>query len=201
VRGGKRAAGFNAGHFYEPTVLTNVTDDMTVFAEENFGPVAAITSFRDDDEALARANASAMGLSAYAFTASPERAALADRRLTTHAVMSFPHGEQHLGRAFVGLRETFIPLSMNWRPTSAIPTRRRTPPRRGPRPIPGDTTMQRYIPWTEDELRQEIARLDNLIAEQSQNDDKRSRCAVSYLRQVVKDKQDTLHLLRMRQAH
>ena len=61
--------------------------------------------------------------------------------------------------------------------------------------------MQRYIPWTEDELRQEIARLDNLIAEQSQNDDKRSRCAVSYLRQVVKDKQDTLHLLRMRQAH
>ena len=61
--------------------------------------------------------------------------------------------------------------------------------------------MERYIPWTEDELRQEIARLDNLIAEQSRNDDKRSRCAVSYLRQVVKDKQDTLHLLRMRQAH
>ena len=61
--------------------------------------------------------------------------------------------------------------------------------------------MQRYIPWTEDELRKEIARLDNLIAVQSRNDDKRSRCAVSYLRQVVKDKQDTLHLLRMRQAH
>lgn len=61
--------------------------------------------------------------------------------------------------------------------------------------------MQRYIPWTEEELRQEITRLDNRIAEQSRNDDKRSRCAVSYLRQVVKDKQDTLHLLRMRQAH
>ncbi len=72
--GGKRAPGFNAGHFYEPTVLTGVGDDMAVFAEENFGPVAAITGFRDDDEALARANASAMGLSAYAFTRSPERA-------------------------------------------------------------------------------------------------------------------------------
>ncbi|WP_417208603.1 NAD-dependent succinate-semialdehyde dehydrogenase [Antarctobacter sp.] len=72
--GGRRAAGFNAGHFYEPTVLTGVADDMTVFAEENFGPVAAITSFTDEDEVLARANASAMGLSAYAFTASPERA-------------------------------------------------------------------------------------------------------------------------------
>ncbi|MCP4998814.1 MAG: NAD-dependent succinate-semialdehyde dehydrogenase [Hyphomicrobiales bacterium] len=74
VHGGKRAAGFNAGHFYEPTVLTDVTDEMGVFAEENFGPIAAITSFRDDDEALSRANASPMGLSAYAFTTSPDRA-------------------------------------------------------------------------------------------------------------------------------
>lgn len=72
--GGRRAAGFNAGHFYEPTVLTGVTDDMKVFAEENFGPIAAITSFRDEDEALTRANASTMGLSAYAFTRSPDRA-------------------------------------------------------------------------------------------------------------------------------
>tara|TARA_R110002167_G_scaffold366433_1_gene596754 strand:+ start:17117 stop:18547 length:1431 start_codon:yes stop_codon:yes gene_type:complete len=72
--GGKRASAFNAGHFYEPTVLTNVSDDQEVFAEENFGPVAAITSFSSDDEVLARANNSTMGLSAYAFTASPERA-------------------------------------------------------------------------------------------------------------------------------
>ncbi len=72
--GGKRAPGFNAGHFYEPTVLTGVGDDMKVFTEENFGPVAAITSFQDDDEVLSRANASPMGLSAYAFTRSPDRA-------------------------------------------------------------------------------------------------------------------------------
>jgi succinate-semialdehyde dehydrogenase/glutarate-semialdehyde dehydrogenase len=74
ARGGARAAGFNAGHFYEPTVLTGVRDDMKVFAEENFGPIAAITSFRDEDEVLTRANASTMGLSAYAFTRSPDRA-------------------------------------------------------------------------------------------------------------------------------
>ncbi len=72
--GGKRAAGFNAGHFYEPTVLTDVTDDMRVFADENFGPIAAITRFHTEDEVLARANASPMGLSAYAFTRSPDRA-------------------------------------------------------------------------------------------------------------------------------
>lgn len=72
--GGKRAADFNEGHFYEPTVLTDVSDSMKVFAEENFGPIAAITTFTDDDEVLARANASDMGLSAYAFTTSPDRA-------------------------------------------------------------------------------------------------------------------------------
>lgn len=72
--GGVRAAAFNEGHFYEPTVLTGVTDSMKVFAEENFGPIAAITTFRDEDEVLARANASDMGLSAYAFTSSPDRA-------------------------------------------------------------------------------------------------------------------------------
>ena len=74
VLGGKRAAGFNEGHFYSATVLTNVSDNMRVFAEENFGPVAAIASFKDDDEALTRANSSTKGLSAYAFTASPKRA-------------------------------------------------------------------------------------------------------------------------------
>ncbi|MFY0633446.1 MAG: NAD-dependent succinate-semialdehyde dehydrogenase [Vannielia sp.] len=72
--GGQRSAQFNEGHFYEPTVLTGVTDDMKVFAEENFGPIAAITSFSDEDEVIARANASEMGLAAYAFTASPARA-------------------------------------------------------------------------------------------------------------------------------
>jgi succinate-semialdehyde dehydrogenase / glutarate-semialdehyde dehydrogenase len=74
VTGGARAAGFNAGHFYEPTVLVGCTDDMSVMAEENFGPIAAITRFSDDDEVLARANSTDMGLSAYAFTRSPKRA-------------------------------------------------------------------------------------------------------------------------------
>jgi len=74
VAGGRRAAQFNAGHFYEPTVLTDVTDDMKVFAEENFGPIAAITRFSSEEEVMQRANASDMGLSAYAFTRSPDRA-------------------------------------------------------------------------------------------------------------------------------
>lgn len=74
ITGGARAQGFNAGYFFEPTVLTGCTDDMGVMADENFGPIAAITSFASEDEVLARANACDMGLSAYAFTTSPARA-------------------------------------------------------------------------------------------------------------------------------
>ena len=69
--GGARAQGFNAGHFLEPTVLTDCTDEMAVMAEENFGPIAAITRFVSEDEGLTRANANDMGLSAYAFTTKP----------------------------------------------------------------------------------------------------------------------------------
>lgn len=74
AHGGQRPAHLNSGYFFEPTVLIDVTDEMKVFAEENFGPIAAITRFSTEEEVLARANASDMGLSAYAFTRSPERA-------------------------------------------------------------------------------------------------------------------------------
>ena len=72
--GGTRAKGFNQGHFYEPTVMTECTDDMQIMAEENFGPLAAISRFTSEEEVLARANATDMGLSAYAFTNNPARA-------------------------------------------------------------------------------------------------------------------------------
>ncbi len=72
--GGQRPSQFTTGHFLQPTVLSNVSDTSRVFAEENFAPIAAITRFSEDDEALARANASDMGLSAYAFTTSATRA-------------------------------------------------------------------------------------------------------------------------------
>ncbi|WLE00079.1 NAD-dependent succinate-semialdehyde dehydrogenase [Agrobacterium leguminum] len=74
AHGGKRPPHLNHGFFFEPTVLTGVTDTMKVFAEENFGPIAAITRFSTEEEVLERANASDMGLSAYAFTRSPDRA-------------------------------------------------------------------------------------------------------------------------------
>jgi succinate-semialdehyde dehydrogenase/glutarate-semialdehyde dehydrogenase len=51
--------------FVEPTVLTNVSDDMRVFREEIFGPVAPVFKFRTEEEAVAMANDTEFGLACY----------------------------------------------------------------------------------------------------------------------------------------
>ncbi|MSX03097.1 MAG: aldehyde dehydrogenase family protein, partial [Actinobacteria bacterium] len=56
------------GHFFAPTVLTNVSPDSRISNEEIFGPVAPIRSFTDEQEAIAAANATEYGLVAYLFT-------------------------------------------------------------------------------------------------------------------------------------
>ncbi|XP_037071280.1 succinate-semialdehyde dehydrogenase, mitochondrial-like [Pollicipes pollicipes] len=56
------------GRFYPPTLLTEVTPDMACFREEVFGPVAACARFETEEEALAIANSSDMGLAGYIFT-------------------------------------------------------------------------------------------------------------------------------------
>lgn len=62
-----REGGTYEGQFYRPTVLTNISDSARLFREEAFGPVAAIVSFRDEDEAIRIANGSGYGLSAGIF--------------------------------------------------------------------------------------------------------------------------------------
>ncbi len=56
------------GYFFEPTVLTDVAPDADLFREEIFGPVAPITTFSEDEKAVAMANDTEYGLVAYAFT-------------------------------------------------------------------------------------------------------------------------------------
>ncbi|MEN0000955.1 MAG: NAD-dependent succinate-semialdehyde dehydrogenase [Pseudomonadota bacterium] len=64
--GGNRPNG--TGFFYPPTVLTKVPDNADCLNDEIFGPVAAIQSFTDEDEIIARANATEYGLVAYLYT-------------------------------------------------------------------------------------------------------------------------------------
>ena len=66
VLGGKVPEG--KGFFYPPTVLADVPDNADCLRDEIFGPVAAIQTFRDQDEVIARANATEYGLVAYVFT-------------------------------------------------------------------------------------------------------------------------------------
>lgn len=74
VLGVEKVAG--QGNYYAPTILSDVTPNMTAFQQELFGPVAAIAVARDPQHALAIANNSEFGLSATVWTANEE---IADR--------------------------------------------------------------------------------------------------------------------------
>jgi len=54
--------------FIEPTLLTDVTDDMKVFNEEIFGPIAPLFKFKTEDEAIAMANDTQFGLACYFYS-------------------------------------------------------------------------------------------------------------------------------------
>lgn len=74
------------GYFYAPTVLTDVPDGARVLGEEIFGPVAPVTTFASEEEALAKANATEYGLVAYAFTRDLSRAVRVAEGLQTGMV-------------------------------------------------------------------------------------------------------------------
>ncbi|KAK3152258.1 hypothetical protein QOZ80_2BG0156490 [Eleusine coracana subsp. coracana] len=59
--------------FYEPTVVGNVSNDMLLFREEVFGPVAPLVPFKTEEEAICMANDTNAGLAAYIFTKSIPR--------------------------------------------------------------------------------------------------------------------------------
>ncbi|HRO36787.1 NAD-dependent succinate-semialdehyde dehydrogenase [Thauera sp.] len=66
LAGGKRHA--LGGAFFEPTVVTGVTRDMTIAREETFGPLMPLLRFKTDAEAIEMANDSEFGLAAYLFS-------------------------------------------------------------------------------------------------------------------------------------
>ncbi len=58
----------NRGYFIQPTVFSDVQDEMTIAREEIFGPVMSVISFKGVDEAIARANRTSYGLAAAVWT-------------------------------------------------------------------------------------------------------------------------------------
>ncbi|XP_041351814.1 succinate-semialdehyde dehydrogenase, mitochondrial-like [Gigantopelta aegis] len=66
VLGGKRHD--KGGNFYEPTLLKNISTEMKCVQEEIFGPVASVMKFKTEEEAIAIANATSVGLAAYFYS-------------------------------------------------------------------------------------------------------------------------------------
>ncbi|WP_113716680.1 NAD-dependent succinate-semialdehyde dehydrogenase [Arthrobacter dokdonensis] len=66
LAGGDVVAG--DGYFYQPTVLGNVPNGAAILAQEIFGPVAPVTTFTDEDDAIRSANSTEYGLAAYLYT-------------------------------------------------------------------------------------------------------------------------------------
>ena len=84
VVGGEPVAG--DGYFYKPTVLTGVPGDAQMRHDEIFGPVAPISTFESEDEAVNAANDTEYGLVAYVFTRDLDRAIRVSERLETGMV-------------------------------------------------------------------------------------------------------------------
>ena len=92
VLGGRRPEGqeFQRGFWYAPTVLTNVRNDMDIMQQEIFGPISPVMALEDFEEAIALANDTKYGLSAYLFTN--------DLKRTMRAVQAVRSGEVYINK-------------------------------------------------------------------------------------------------------
>jgi succinate-semialdehyde dehydrogenase/glutarate-semialdehyde dehydrogenase len=88
--GGKRIG--NKGNFFEPTVLTNINNDMRIMNEEPFGPLAPIIPFSNFDAVVEEANRLPFGLAAYAYTKSAKTAAAIGAAFESGMVSINHHG-------------------------------------------------------------------------------------------------------------
>ena len=98
--GGKRPEGaeFEKGNWFEPTILTDVKQEMTIVHEESFGPVLPILKFKEYDEVIEYANDCEFGLAAMVFTNDINRIMRLNDDLEFGEIyINRGHGEQHQG--------------------------------------------------------------------------------------------------------
>lgn len=98
--GGKKPEGaqFEKGYWFEPTILTDVTQNMTIVHEESFGPILPVLKFSTFDEVIAYANDSEYGLAAMVYTKNVENIMKCNEELEFGEIyVNRGHGEQHQG--------------------------------------------------------------------------------------------------------
>ena len=86
VTGGQRPSGFDAGFYYEPTILACADGSVPSVMEELFGPVLSVLTFDTEEEAIALANGTPFGLASGVFTKDLTRAHRMIRRLRAGVV-------------------------------------------------------------------------------------------------------------------
>lgn len=104
VAGGGRPDGLETGNYVAPTVFADVAPDARIFQEEIFGPVAAITPFDTDEEALELANGVRYGLAAYVWTSDLKRAHRFSQDVEAGMVWLNSHNVRDLRTPFGGVK-------------------------------------------------------------------------------------------------
>jgi acyl-CoA reductase-like NAD-dependent aldehyde dehydrogenase len=97
--------GRNTGYFVQPTVFSDVTNDMAIAQEEIFGPVLAIIPYDTEEEAIEIANDSIFGLSGAVWSGDPERAKAVARKIRTGQV-SVNGGAFNVAAPFGGYKQS-----------------------------------------------------------------------------------------------
>ena len=106
--GAEVLAGGSGHHdnFVTPTVLTGVTEEMSIATEETFGPVACVTRVESEGEAIRKANATPFGLGAVVFGEDDERTARLARQLTAGMIGINKAAGGAMGTPWVGARQS-----------------------------------------------------------------------------------------------
>lgn len=102
---GGKATG-DAGYFYEPTLITDVSLDMEIANEEIFGPVAAILKFKTEEEAINIANSCDVGLAGYFFSEDPSQIWRVAEKLETGMVGANESGISTIEAPFSGIKQS-----------------------------------------------------------------------------------------------
>ena len=105
IAGGK-AIELDGGYFIEPTIFRNVTPEMTIAREEIFGPVLAIITVSDENQALQVANDTTYGLAASVFTSNLKRAHRMARAVKAGTVTVNCFGEGDITTPFGGYKQS-----------------------------------------------------------------------------------------------
>jgi 5-carboxymethyl-2-hydroxymuconic-semialdehyde dehydrogenase len=106
--GGARASGVAGGYFVQPTLFTNARNTMRVAREEIFGPVLTAIPFEDEAEAVAIANDTPYGLTAYIWTADSGRALRVAHAVEAGMVWVNSENNRHLPAPFGGVKSSGI---------------------------------------------------------------------------------------------